>query len=1152
MEKVIGEHVIASPSRPRNILSKVVASFGDHKKHRAVGRPWLRQQVSKHERLRPKYQADLESASGKDIVGISAISKADAEGQFAFTFSHPLLARLDHVEVQVVPNEWSSYPAEHSFLAYAITEIPGALVEPLDSFFIQSSGLRVQEALAALSQGFISALAGGPAAAGTQPDENGGDQFMTDIDNGSESGSEFGGFDYCTDEDDEDEVFGLGSNEDRQTSTYVTAKVGQEVVGRIRRDFRTARAAGFKVGVLCGFEETVENNIVSLSVRVDKLCLSSETLEAWNITLDDYIVLLIRYDRHYTTLEEAYHQGAGLSNMKFCLRKYRRYKPSLHHALKAFHSDITTRSKATDSSDETESTLSELSLLGIGQSIDAFMDADFVPLLKLRQDLGLSWDQANKELANMSRNMVSGKSSSNMSGISSSETPSHDVDHMKLPAFIAKDHFKSEQELSLPLIAAQFAMRYFVRCTDYCMVCHQQVEGNFEALKPYVCGNSLCLFQYMSMGLGPSVNQEIRNQPNVVDLLISFCYAGLRVNKSMGSSRHGVRDFPTGLNLQVPKIFKSDSMPTHSLSYMIPPYTGVAKWLDPLNAGQQKPLEESADSIMVNGVVLVDPIKGRLDRNASTLELHKSEDLDKLKEGSWIAIVAMLQTDASGTTIFHGWVEDIIGTTVKVVVVSVLPHAAAQVGEQSDVHVVLYNQNLDDLDENRKAAAILMQLETLPSVATMRSYLAANPTQQIEKWDRLTPAASKLLRWVVASNRSYIVQVDECPTEDGEPEKGLARQQEHISGVDGWLQFRFAQGSPEKEVLFQEALQQVNKPHKTILAWHGSALSNWHSIIRQGLNFEQVHNGRAHGNGVYFGHDFMTSLGYSGNRSYMYDPRSGQKPYWPNSALKIASAVSLNELVNLPEQFVANNNFCMVVQHVHWIQCRCLFVQPEPSSKAAQTETQSAGSNTTVAKRANVPEFVQDSANEAKGTSGRLFVPRGAIPTLEDKGVQQASMSLKYDALGHQDDSEGEDEEDRTFLAMTERGVDDNAATTALSSEGLAVILDTSKTDFRPFSLDLDTLPKLSPPSYAAGQAQKTLAKEIQKLQATQSSVPIHELGWFIDFDKITNMFHWIVELHSFDRDMPLAKRMAKAGVTSVVLELRFGREFPYSRRSCA
>jgi ubiquitin-conjugating enzyme E2 Q len=42
-------------------------------------------------------------------------------------------------------------------------------------------------------------------------------------------------------------------------------------------------------------------------------------------------------------------------------------------------------------------------------------------------------------------------------------------------------------------------------------------------------------------------------------------------------------------------------------------------------------------------------------------------------------------------------------------------------------------------------------------------------------------------------------------------------------------------------------------------------------------------------------------------------------------------------------------------------------------------------------------------------------------------------------------------------------------------------------------------------------------------------------------------MYQWIVELHSFDDGLPLAKDMKKAGIKSVVLEIRFGKDFPMS-----
>lgn len=96
-------------------------------------------------------------------------------------------------------------------------------------------------------------------------------------------------------------------------------------------------------------------------------------------------------------------------------------------------------------------------------------------------------------------------------------------------------------------------MRYLLRCTEFCLVCHNKIEGGFEALKPYVCDNPLCLYQYMGLGFGPSVEHEILTQPYVVDLLVSFCYTAA-LNRRL-------REYPTGMSLHVPPVCISCFVP---------------------------------------------------------------------------------------------------------------------------------------------------------------------------------------------------------------------------------------------------------------------------------------------------------------------------------------------------------------------------------------------------------------------------------------------------------------------------------------------------------------------------------------------------------------------------------------------------------------
>src|SRR6218665_1470968 len=59
---------------------------------------------------------------------------------------------------------------------------------------------------------------------------------------------------------------------------------------------------------------------------------------------------------------------------------------------------------------------------------------------------------------------------------------------------------KSHDDISFPLVAMQYMLRHFVRCTEFCLVCHNKIEASFEALKPYVCSKPLCLYQYMALG----------------------------------------------------------------------------------------------------------------------------------------------------------------------------------------------------------------------------------------------------------------------------------------------------------------------------------------------------------------------------------------------------------------------------------------------------------------------------------------------------------------------------------------------------------------------------------------------------------------------------------------------------------------------------
>jgi ubiquitin-conjugating enzyme E2 Q len=106
-------------------------------------------------------------------------------------------------------------------------------------------------------------------------------------------------------------------------------------------------------------------------------------------------------------------------------------------------------------------------------------------------------------------------------------------------------------------------------------------------------------------------------------------------------------------------------------------------------------------------------------------------------------------------------------------------------------------------------------------------------------------------------------------------------------------------------------------------------------------------------------------------------------------------------------------------------------------------------------------------------------------------------------------------------------------------------LLSPNDTTFRPKTLNFDTLPILQPPVYATPLASRALMSELKRFRKSQATTQQHELGWYMDTDRIENIYQWIVELHSFDYSTTLAQDMRRMGITSIVTELRFSPDFP-------
>jgi ubiquitin-conjugating enzyme E2 Q len=125
----------------------------------------------------------------------------------------------------------------------------------------------------------------------------------------------------------------------------------------------------------------------------------------------------------------------------------------------------------------------------------------------------------------------------------------------------------------------------------------------------------------------------------------------------------------------------------------------------------------------------------------------------------------------------------------------------------------VYDRNFDDLKtKTDKFRTLQLLMDLLPTVNEMKARIETHGT--LTSWDKLSPASLGCLRWIISSNRSCIMQIDEGS-------EVPATREPRVEGFPQWVQFRFASGSPDKEQRFVEALRSEtgNAQHPSIFAW---------------------------------------------------------------------------------------------------------------------------------------------------------------------------------------------------------------------------------------------------------------------------------------------------------------------------------------------
>ena len=906
---------------------------------------------------------------------------------------------------------------------------------------------------------------------------------------------------------------------------------------RIHADLRKVKEAGFRVSSLGDIGVGGQNSFVLISCRVAKLEIAEDALKAWNLERHEYIMLLLHFSEGYKTLKQLMEPADARvkHGLRFHVGVAQRYKIPLSEAVRVF-ANLESKKKAPEQPHGNEAPRPEqakcpmVRSLFIGRPINELLNTRLLDVIKYRMSMALPWKGAETFY-----NDYQGRNWSSEDVLLDKYHADDGPNFSKnLPDLAKHDEIdSSDNEKSFPLVAFQFMLRHLVRCTDFCLVCHRRVETDFEALKPFVCSNPLCLYQYMSLGFGPSIEYEILTQPYVVDLLVSFAWSS--------ANSLAMKERPLGMNLHVPPVTVLPNLRRGSRYYVSYPQPTYAGEREPADTGTtSSPLLQAHWNPKISELVFEELATRRPDITVGTWVVlcmpNKTHQHRKIIETAYYPRV---RVGPPVTTPKQQDTEEPVVSRVgarysRLPAVTTPPSGEESVPKSDLIDIAVYDTRLDDLDHNGQQDAIRIMLDTLPSVLEMKSYLEALGDKQmtLQTWtDRISPAALGILRFTIASNRSCLVQTDNL---DGSTIAG----EDRVVGMDTYLQFRFAQGAPDKEQRFidsvRETTQRLKLRFPTMFVWHGSPLQNWHGIIREGLKFEQTLHGRAFGNGVYFSKQASTSVGYTGGLTSGYGSSNN---CWPSSLLKITSALCLAEVVNAPSEFVSNNPH-FVVNKLDWIQTRYLFIATGSADHKP----------TTYGNELPLTQILeQDPSKTSSGiTNLPIVIPITAISKSRRpvaKPVKTGNKRVKVVSEGVDCDSTFiSDESDPEDVQLWRSSAD---SPMAKSTRSLAITA--PLTDFVPGKLDFSTLPRLAQPSYATSRATKTLQKLLQAVLKTQETTPAHELGWYLEPEHIDNVYQWIVELHSFDAALPLAADLKARGSTSVVLELRFGATFPFS-----
>ena len=160
---------------------------------------------------------------------------------------------------------------------------------------------------------------------------------------------------------------------------------------RLRHDLQMAKDAGFRVSHAGSLATGGRDGFVMVAVRIAKLGISEEALDAWHMDPTQYFLILIRYTTGYQSFDDL--TGNASCNTQIRVGLSSRYKLAIEEAIEAFVrlEDKSKTKKLFNKSHDEAKPKSGLGRLFIGRPIEELLNDRLILLVRYRMAMGFPW-----------------------------------------------------------------------------------------------------------------------------------------------------------------------------------------------------------------------------------------------------------------------------------------------------------------------------------------------------------------------------------------------------------------------------------------------------------------------------------------------------------------------------------------------------------------------------------------------------------------------------------------------------------------------------------------------------------------------------------------------------------------------------------------